>query len=91
MVITVCDNTIPTSLFIWNKFFSLTIAKKKKKSTFYRHNSVTLVVIDLVLVPNHREQCIGMVVSLQGVNFTSQQAFKGWNIGSRFLSISLKC
>ena len=25
-------------------------------------------------LPNHREQCIGMIVSLQGVNFTSQQA-----------------
>ena len=25
---------------------------------------------------NHREQCMGMVVSLKGVNFTSLQAFK---------------
>ena len=46
-----CDNTIPMSLFIWNKLFSLTLYKRRIRKLFlYRHNSVMLVVIDLVLV-----------------------------------------
>ena len=28
-------------------------------------------------LPNHREQCIGIVISFQAVNLNSQQAFKG--------------
>ena len=47
----------------------------------HRHNNKTIIYTGIT--PNdgsykvRREQCIGMVVSLQdGVNFTSQQAFK---------------
>ena len=48
-----CDNVFPTSLFIWKKYFSLTLARIRKRRLFflYRQNSIMLIVIDLVLVP----------------------------------------
>ena len=44
------DNTIPMSFVLGTNFLPSHLIKKKK-TILYRHNSVTLIVIDSVTVP----------------------------------------